>query len=261
MARLRSSPDGLPVLEPGTVVAPGYVVREHLSRGRALDVYEAWSADRDCLCVVKTLRPDRLADRSTRRRLKLEGELLLQLSHPHVVRAYELCLRPQLAVVLETLGGATLAFLIQTRKRGFPVSELAVLGLQLASAVAYIHRHGYLHLDLKPSNVVCEAGLAKLIDLSIAHAPGNGRKTVGSRPYMAPEQAGPGERTVRTDVWGLGTVLYEAATRQRPSERTSVRTLRRLPAELGAAIDSCLELDPGDRPTIAALSCVLEKYA
>jgi len=163
-------------------------------------------------------------------------------------------------VVLETLGGATLAYLIQTRKRGFPVAELAVLGLQLASAVAYIHRHGYLHLDLKPTNVVCEAGLAKLIDLSVAHTPGNGRKAVGSRPYMAPEQARAGKRTVRTDVWGLGTVLYEAATRRRPSERTPVRTLRRLPAELGAAIDACLEPDPDARPTIAALGSVLAKY-
>jgi serine/threonine protein kinase len=261
MSRRRSSPDGLPVLEPGSLVAPGYVVREHLSRGRALDVYEAWSADRDCPCVVKTLRPDRAADRLARRRLKLEGELLLQLSHPHIVRAYELRLRPQPAVVLETLGGATLAYLIQTRKRGFPAAELAVLGLQLASAVAYIHRHGYLHLDLKPSNVVCETGLAKLIDLSVAHAPGNGRKAVGSRPYMAPEQARAGKRTVRTDVWGIGTVLYEAATGRRTFDRTSVRTFRRLPAELGAAIDACLELDPGDRPTVAALSSVLVKYA
>ena len=66
---------------------------EHLSRGRALDVYDAWSLERDCRCVAKVVRPDRQAPR-VRRRLVREGELLLGLAHPHIVRAYELRRRP-----------------------------------------------------------------------------------------------------------------------------------------------------------------------
>lgn len=262
MGRQRSSSNGLPVLQAGSVLVPGYIVRDHLSRGRALDVYEVWSEERKCLCVVKTLRPDRISDRSARRRLRLEGDLLLQLTHPHIVRAYELILRPQPAVVLETLDGATLAYLIETRKRRFPTAELIVLGLQLASAVAYLHRHGYLHLDLKPSNVVCDGGLAKLIDLSVVREPGNGRKAVGTRVYMAPEQERPGLLTPATDVWGLGCVLYESSTGQRPIKGSeSASALRRLPRELGKIIDECLDPDPSGRPTLSDVSDVLARFA
>lgn len=249
-------------------------MREHLSRGRALDVYEVWSEERGCLCVVKTLRPDRSADRSARRRLATEGDLLLNLTHPHIVRAYELVRRPSPALVLETLSGATLAYMVKSRTRRLPVRELAVLGVQLSSAVAYVHRHGYLHLDLKPSNVVCEDGLAKLIDLSIARTPGRARKPVGTRPYMAPEQARGGQLTEATDVWGLGGVLYESATGRRPFKgadedgcpqlqrrAAGLRTWRRLPPEFGALVDACLEPDPAGRPTIAELMAVLEPLA
>lgn len=274
MRTRKRSADGPPPLSPGSVLAPGYEVRNHLSRGRVLDVYEVWNEERGCLCVVKTLRPDRFADRAARRRLGTEGELLLKLTHPHIVRAYEFIRRPQPALVLETLSGATLAYIVKTRSRRLPGAELAVLGLQLSSAVAYVHGHGYLHLDLKPSNVVCDGGLAKLIDLSIARAPGRARNAVGTRPYMAPEQARGSHLTEAADVWGLGGVLYEAATGRRPfkgADRNGcpqllgradpVRAWRRLPSELGAVIDACLEPDPAARPTVAQLISQLEPHA
>ena len=266
--------DGTAPLPPGDLVAPGYQVREHLSRGRALDVYEVWNEERGCLCVVKTPRPECACDRAVGRRLETEADLLLQLAHPHIVRAYELLRRPRPALVLETLTGATLACVIETRRRRLPVTELAVLGLQLASAVAYVHRHGYLHLDLKPSNVVCDGGLAKLIDLSIARPPGRTRKRVGTRPYMAPEQARGGHLTAAADVWGLGVVLYESATGRRPFQGTDaegypqlraradrVRRWRRLPREVADVVDACLEPDPASRPTIPELTGTLAELA
>jgi serine/threonine protein kinase len=268
-----SPSDVPPPLRRGAVVTSGYEVREHLSRGRTLDVYEVWNEERGCPCVVKALRPDRRGDASARRRLTVEGELLLQLTHPHVVRAYELVRRPQPALVLETLGGATLAYIVKHRRRRLPTGELALLGLQLASAVAYIHRHGFLHLDLKPSNVVCEDGLAKLIDLSVARAPGRAAKGVGTRPYMAPEQARGDRLTEAADVWGIGAVLYEAASARRPFKGSRdaypqlrrraepVQTWRRLPSGLAGAIDACLEPEPAARPTAAELTEALEPLA
>src|SRR5262245_13125498 len=98
-----SPSDVPPPLRHGAIVTRGYEVREHLSRGGTLDVYEVWNEERGCLCVVKALRPDRRDDASARRRLTVEGELLLRLTHPHVVRAYELVRRPQPVLVLETL--------------------------------------------------------------------------------------------------------------------------------------------------------------
>src|SRR5439155_1630685 len=86
-------------------------------------------------------------------------------------------------------------------------------GIHVCSAMHYLHRRaGFLHLDLKPSNIVCEQGHAKVIDFSIARRPGRGHKGAGTRQYLAPEQARGDLVTAATDVWGIGVVLFEVAT-------------------------------------------------
>jgi eukaryotic-like serine/threonine-protein kinase len=200
-------------LTAGAAIAPGYEVIEHLSRGRRLDVYDAWSEERGCRCVIKIPRPERADERSARELLAREGELLCRLSHPHMVRGYETLRRPVPMVVMETLGGQTLAHMIEEERRELSAQELAHLGLQLGSAVRYLHANGHLHLDLKPSNIVAEGGSAKLIDLSLARPPGPAPAGIGTWCYLAPEQARGGDLGPATDVWGIGIVLFEAATR------------------------------------------------
>ena len=122
--------------------------------------------------------------------------------------------------------------------------------------------------------MIIDAGFAKLIDFSLARAPGDHRAGIGTRPYLAPEQAAGGELGPAADIWGLGSLLFETATGLAPFERAdddaypqlvdrapSVRTLRRLPAALGAAIDACLETEAGDRPSIDELLEALERFA
>jgi serine/threonine protein kinase len=254
-------------LSQGAVLAPGYRVVDHLSRGRALDVYDVWSETRSCRCAAKVVRPDR-RDRSARSRLVREGELLLSVTHPHIVRAYELLRRPRLVLVLETLTGETLAHAIERRSR-LSAADVAELGVQLCAAVSYLHRHGTLHLDVKPSNVVIDYGVAKLLDLSVAGPPGPAGGRIGTRPYMSPEQAERGELTERTDVWGIGATLYEAARGTRPFAGSDeeypqlarraepLRPGRQLPAALACTIDSCLEPDPADRPSMGELALAL----
>jgi serine/threonine protein kinase len=145
--------------------------------------------------------------------------------------------------------------------------------MQLSAALRYLHRQGHLHLDLKPSNVVAEAGRAKLIDLSIARPPGRVRAGTGTWCYMAPEQARGGEVGHPADVWGVGVVLWEAACGNTPFADESVaypqlekrapllRSRRRLPAALTGAVDRCLEPEPGARPSFAELRAVLEPIA
>lgn len=267
-----SSPEGPPPLAAGDGVAPGYRVVTHLARGRALDVYDVWSEERYALCVAKSPRPDRLNDPAVRRRLRNEGRLLLAMTHPHIVRAYELIERPTPVLVLEALTGATLGYVLDTRSR-LPARELLFLGLQLCSAVRYLHAHGILHLDLKPANVISEEGLVKLIDLSVARPPGRARPGVGTRQYLAPEQARGGVLTEAADVWGIGAVLYVAATGRRAFEQLEdqerypqlvaraapIRGQRRLPAGLGGLINACLEPEPKDRPTPAEVFDRLER--
>jgi serine/threonine protein kinase len=199
-------------LASGVEIAPGYEVIEHLSRGRRLDVYDAWSEERGCRCVVKALRPERAGEETARALLVREGELLERLSHPHLVRGYETLLDPAPMIVLETLGGETLAHMIEEEERELAPAELAHLGLHLGSAIRYLHRSGFLHLDLKPSNVVADGGRAKVIDLSLARPPGPAPAGIGTWCYLAPEQARGGELGPAADVWGIGVVLFEAAT-------------------------------------------------
>jgi eukaryotic-like serine/threonine-protein kinase len=258
---------------PGAALAPGYEAIEHIHRSNVFDVYDAWSTERECRCIVKALRPDRLAETAKRRGLLAEGRLLERLSHPGIVRAYETLTRPEPVVVTETLTGETVAHLVERRARPLSGRELAFLGLQLTSAVGYLHRHGYVHLDLKPSNVVAENGRAKLIDLSIARRPGRAQPGVGTWCYMAPEQARGGTVGEPADVWGIGVVLWEAAcgytpfgdeSREYPQldgRAPSLRSRRRLPRALTDAVDACLEPRAGDRPTLAELRTAIEPVA
>ena len=261
----------------GREIAPGYEVIEHLRRGKALDVYDVWSGERACRCVVKALRPSRLRDEKSRRRLLTEGRLLRSLTHPHIVRAYEVWEEPVPLVVMETLVGETLAHMIEERGVRLTVDQHAHLGLHLGSAIRYLHAHGYLHLDLKPSNVISECGRAKLIDLSVARPPGPAPAGVGTWCYLAPEQARGGELGPAADVWGIGVVLFEAAT-GRPAfvddstgagdddypqltQDAPREELRSVPRELGDLIAACLDRDPGRRPGLGALMASLASLA
>lgn len=274
----------------GDEIAPDYEVIEHLRRGNDLDVYDVWSAERGARCIVKALRPDR--DRSrARHSLLREGALLERLTHPHIVRAYETLTDPSPMVVIETLTGTTLAVEIADEPPP-DTADVAQLGLQLGSAVRYLHRHGHLHLDLKPSNVIVEAGRARLIDLSLARPPGPAHAGVGSYHYLAPEQARGGLLTEAADVWGLGAVLFEAASGEAPFDddpdafasvspgsgtlsdaaperypqlERRARTVRSVRAALaprvGELIDACLEPAAADRPPIGELLAGLEALA
>ncbi len=268
MSRTNGKVNGL--LHEGDPVVSGYEVISHLSRGRALDVYDAWSLERDCRCVVKVVRPDRQAPR-VRRRLVREGELLLGLAHPHIVRAYELRRQPRTVLILETLGGETLEHMVQAASRRLAIADVAQLGLQLCSAIGYLHGRGFLHLDLKPSNVIVQAGQARVIDMSLSRRPGPLPRGLGSPPYLSPEQALGGPGTAATDVWGIGVTLYEAATGappfadarrrsypQRERRAPSVAESRRVPIAFMRAIDACLAPDAADRPSVGELADELD---
>ena len=264
-----------PPLPVGARLASDYTVLACLTRGKAADVYDVWSENRDCRCVAKILRPERCHDTKAQRALLREGSLLGQLSHPHIVRLYEILWKPAPALILETLTGATLSHLIKKNRR-LGLADLAPLGLHVCSAMHYLHhRAGFLHLDLKPSNIVCEGGRAKVIDFSIARRPGPGHRGAGTLHYLAPEQARGDAVAPATDVWGIGVVLFEAATgrkafraantngdyEQLTRRAKSVRTYCRLPLPLATAIDSCLEPDPKNRPHVAELSKILNRFA
>jgi eukaryotic-like serine/threonine-protein kinase len=251
-------------------IAPGYHALDLLRRGSLLDVYDCWSLERRCRCVVKMVRPDRAGDARAQRRLLREGSLLRRLAHPHIVRVFDVLRAPRPVVVLETVTGATLAHLLTRYPRGLGAADVAVLGLQLASAIQYLHSQHVLHLDLKPSNIIVAGDQVKVLDLDIARPPGRGRGE-GTRQYMAPEQARRDMLTSATDVWALGVVLFEATTGKLPfsfvneydhpqltQRARAIRRYRRgIPQALTTAIEAALRPEPVDRPSIDQLAQTL----
>ena len=184
----------------------GYRLLELLSSGHACDTYDAWSEERGCRVIV------RKGD------VRDEGRLLRSLTHPNIARVYEV---HRDWIVLETLSGSTLAALGSLDR-----DDAIEMGRQLSSAVGYLHRKGWLHLDLKPDNLIADGGRLKLIDFSIAQRPGPVESGTGTRRWMAPEQEHGGRVSTATDVWGIGAVLRWAGldldVAEAPAERPAV---------------------------------------
>ena len=277
MSRPRATNEPPPIPS-GGVILPGYVVVGHIWRSNALDVYDVWSLERECRCIAKVPRPDKMDDARTLRRLSTEGRLLQQLHHPHIVTCYEAFEHPQPALILETLAGHTLAYVLDEMVKRLTLEETAWLGVHLCSAISYLHRKGWLHLDVKPANIVSEFGRTKLIDLSLARRPGRGSSGIGTRENMSPEQARGGELTTATDVYGVASVLYECLAGRVPfEEHLDEKSEERYPqlaisapslgmyfggpSDLIAVIDRALSADPSERPTLRELSEVLRTAA
>jgi serine/threonine protein kinase len=186
-----------------------------LGGGAAYEAYLAFDDVTYSPVVVKVLRPGQVDDGSSRRGLAREVAALSGVNHPVVVRG----LRHQLDgerphVVLEHIDGPRLSTLI--RRHG-PLQEQQYLpfAIDLAAALHYLRRVGYVHLDIKPSNVIMGAP-ARLIDLSVARTVDDAASLtwpIGTDAYMAPEQCEPpttGTPQPASDVWGLGATLFEA---------------------------------------------------
>jgi serine/threonine protein kinase len=191
------------------------------------------------------------------------------------VRAYETVTGPDgPVVILETLAGETLSVALHRTARRLAWIDVCLLGLQLCSAMHYLHAEGWLHTDLKPSNVIAEAGKARVIDLSLARRIGEvAGPGTGTRQYAPPEQARGDALTPAADVWGIGGILLEGLTRRRPFTSVSAEgpfpalterpprlaSLRRVPASLAAVVDACLAADPAERPAVSELARVLDE--
>lgn len=258
-AQTSTTSDADPILTAGDQLAPGYLVESHLNRGEVLDVYAVHSLDRATTCIAKTLRPRRKDDTDERAQLVYEGHLLIRYTHPHLVRGYELIEHAgQSILIMETLTGSTLSRLITTHGP-LDTDDVAILGCQLTALLHYLHQSGTVHLDLKPSNIVVDAGIARVIDLNLARPIGTSGITAGTYEYKAPEQITGNPVSEATDMWGLGGILYRSITSHRPFPRqAAARAADRRPdltglqaceSRLATLITGCFELHPADRPT------------
>jgi eukaryotic-like serine/threonine-protein kinase len=189
-----------------------------------------------------------------------EANTLVQMSHPNVVPVYELGVVDGVYfLAMELVEGATVAELL--RDGALPEALCAHLGAQVCDALRYAHeRFGLVHRDVSPRNVMADAdGHVRLLDFGIAaplaHA-GSG-ELFGSPGYMSPEQTRGGTLSAQSDLFSLGSVLYEALTgrpalgsREQPEAKPA--PIEGASAELAALVHALLAAEPAARPGSAA---------
>ena len=266
----------------GDEIVPGRYATRLLGGGRRYEAYLAWDDELHTLVVAKVVRPALVDSEGARHGIEGEARALAALSHPAIVRLFDTVLDgPRPHLLLEHLEGPRLSTLL--RRYRVILEQLLPLALELCSALHYMHGRGFLHLDVKPRNVVMSAR-PRLIDLSVsmpAEDVGTITRAIGTDAYMAPEQCDPerfSEVGPPADVWGLGVTLYEALTRVRPfpaadPSKSAAGAARYpqlaadpfplpggFPRPLMDAIASCLERRPADRPTAAQLATVFEPW-
>ncbi len=264
----------------GDEIAPGRSIVKPLGGGNAYEVFLVWDDYFFTLMVAKVLRPDRAHDDRELRSLAHEADALESLEHPVLVRGFDAVLEgPHPHVLIEHLEGPTLRSLIK-RHGALPIEQLIPLALHVASAVQYMANEDWVHLDVKPDNIVMGVP-PRLIDLSVARTVERAtsiRGPVGTDAYMAPEQADPrGNVGPPADVFGLAATLFHATAgtvpfpRPKGARESGDPNLRfpqlhappgalprKTPAPLAEAILAGLEKDPAARPTAAELAGALE---
>jgi serine/threonine protein kinase len=263
--------------EAGDAIVPGRRALKLLGGGDRYEAYVAWDERLHIPVVAKVLRRHLVDDPRARAAIAAEAAALEQLQHPVIVRSFGAILdgdRPHL--ILEFLDGPRLSTLI--RKFGpLAAEQLVPLARQIASALQFMAGEGWVHLDIKPRNIVMTSS-PRLIDLSVARREADARRIkrpVGTDAYMAPEQCDPARFSQigpPADVWGLGATLFEAlAARQAfPADggarfsqlRAAAPPLPdKAPPALATAVHASLVDDPTARPTAAAFEELLEPLA
>jgi serine/threonine protein kinase/tetratricopeptide (TPR) repeat protein len=256
-----------------------YKIVEEIGRGGMAVVYRAHQPSVDRFVAIKVIEKDIAADPFGVESFQREARLIARLEHVHILPVYDFDggnVPPY--IVMRYLDGGTLKDILQRGQ--LPLSDIAYLFGQIASALDYSHRQGIVHRDIKPSNILIDReGNAFVSDFGIARMV-TGDKTqrpqpgiaVGTPDYMSPEQVN-GEEDIdhRADVYALGVLLFRMLTNRLPFEASSpidvmmkhlnesvpsaVARNPALPPAIDRIVARAMAKAPGDRyPSVAALS-------
>ncbi|KPK60535.1 MAG: hypothetical protein AMJ59_05400 [Gammaproteobacteria bacterium SG8_31] len=264
-----------------------YRITGRLGSGGMGEVYRATDTKLEREVALKMLPKDMARDVVRLERFSREARSVAALNHPNIVTIYSVEEAGGTHfITMELVEGQTLDHLIA--EGGLSLKEIFDLAVPLADALSCAHEKGIVHRDLKPANVmitgdgrikVLDFGLAKLqgTDSDLAEAATVSRlltqdgAVMGTYPYMSPEQVEGKQLDQRTDLFSLGTILYELAVGRRPFSGDSAPALMSsilrdpppplseirpdLPRHLGRILRRCLEKDPRDRYQSARSIC------
>ncbi|MGI8547777.1 MAG: serine/threonine-protein kinase [Gemmatimonadaceae bacterium] len=251
------------------VIGGRYSVSHRIGDGGMATVYYAIHTALDRPVVLKVLHPHLARDADMRERFRREAETAAQLVHPHVCNIIDFGMSERhVYTVMPYLSRGTLGDRISGRRAMAP-ERVAVIGAQVASALDYANRHGVVHRDIKPDNVLFdEDEHAVVTDFGIATAHFRGRMTgtghvMGTPHYMSPEQSRGRLLDGRSDLYTLGVVLYETLVGFVPFDGADIYSITskhleempvapdivdsRVPAALSAVVMRCLCKDPAER--------------
>jgi len=269
-----------------TALAGRYQIEREIGRGGMATVHLARDLRHGRWVAIKVLREELAAAVGAERFLE-EIRVTASLQHPHILPLFDSGSAAGLVwYVMPFVEGETLRSRLE-RERRLPVDDALQLAREMADALEYAHRHGVVHRDVKPENVLLQSGHALVADFGIALALENagGARitrtgiTLGTPSYMAPEQAA-GDRPIdaRTDVYALGAVLHEMLAGESPfagvpnqemlrkgtNEPVISLAARRadVSSSLDAAVRRALAKNPDDRfPSAGAFAAALTARA
>lgn len=204
-----------------------YEIQELIGVGGMAVVYKAYDNIDDRIVAVKILKEEYLANEDFRRRFKNESKAIAVLSHPNIVKVYDVSFGDRLQyIVMEYVDGITLKEYIEQQKV-IDWKEAVHFTTQILRALQHAHDKGIVHRDIKPQNIMLlPNGNIKVADFGIARFSRNETKTmtesaIGSVHYISPEQARGEVTDNKADIYSVGVVLYEMITGQLPFQSES----------------------------------------
>ncbi|MEX1363422.1 MAG: serine/threonine-protein kinase [Nannocystaceae bacterium] len=253
----------------GRSIIGQFVVRSKLGMGGMGAVYLADQPTVGRTAVIKVIHPWLSKDRDIAERFAAEARAAARLQNPHIVAIYNYGKLPDgtLFLAMEHIHGTTLAESLQSHGRVDP-SRAVNIAAQCCEALAEAHRHGVVHRDVKPSNIMLQKrrqgpGFVKMLDFGVATiderdtAPGG--KPAGTPCYMSPEQLAGKPADGRSDIYSLAIVIYEMIVGQPPFLAPSPEEYARLHREVPPPAPSGLAPEVAIPPTLEA--CLMRALA
>lgn len=204
-----------------------YEIREIIGVGGMAVVYKAYDNIDDRIVAIKILKEEFLANEEFRRRFKNESKAIAVLSHPNIVKVYDVSFGDRLQyIVMEYIEGITLKEYIEQQKV-INWKEAVHFTIQILRALQHAHDKGIVHRDVKPQNIMLlQNGNIKVTDFGIARFSRGETRTmtesaIGSVHYISPEQARGEITDDKADIYSVGVVLYEMITGRLPFESDS----------------------------------------